>query len=87
MVHAKLMQVDGSQTFLGSANMNKASTEVHGELNLKVDSSDSKFTHQVRASIVRDIGLSTKVTSEGDIVDVVDPLRAKLFSSIEGVSK
>lgn len=70
LTHAKLIHVDRSRTFLGSANMNTTGTIKLGESNIYVNDGDgssgslqSQFTIDLRVQLLRDMHESVRITS------------------------
>jgi cardiolipin synthase A/B len=68
--HAKLLHVDRSRTFIGSANMNVTGTRRLGESNLYVNDGDgsadapqSPFTKALREQLMKDMQASKRVDS------------------------
>ncbi|MFC1615792.1 phosphatidylserine/phosphatidylglycerophosphate/cardiolipin synthase family protein [Patescibacteria group bacterium] len=63
MVHAKVVNIDGEKTFMGSANMNPGAMEKLGETNILVNDPNCDFTQEMLDSLKNDIKASKKVTS------------------------
>lgn len=86
--HAKVIHVDRSRTFLGSANMNTTGTVKLGEANIFVNDGDgvsphspqSPFTKELRAQLLADMQASKRVVSPHQLK--VKKLRAWLESRI-----
>jgi phosphatidylserine/phosphatidylglycerophosphate/cardiolipin synthase-like enzyme len=54
MVHAKVVNIDGKTTFMGSANLNKQGSQDLEETNLLVSDENCAFTSQVVAQFQKD---------------------------------
>jgi cardiolipin synthase len=74
LTHAKLIHVDRSRTFLGSANMNTTGTIKLGESNIYVndgdgslDSPQSQFTIELRVQLLRDMHESQRIVSPNQL--------------------
>ncbi len=63
MVHAKVVNIDGKTTFMGSANLNKQGTQDLEETNLLVTDGNCAFTSQVVSQLQEDKAKSKSLIS------------------------
>jgi len=67
MVHAKVVNIDGKITFMGSANLNKQGTQDLEETNLLVTDGNCSFTSQLTKQLLYDKEKSRSLKSPPDI--------------------